>query len=193
MNNRHKTRHIFLINFFTTKAAWILDCKLNSCPVRKEFSSGSPGFRPTFFILFCTIPELAFEFSAAMRGKVPDVSRHCGRCELRLGFLFLNFHWSMNLRSVELYSEGRSQTKSTNDIFRILFSLTVSETRTKLLSLHLLWRQLLHLLCRPTYLIDSDDSLQILQKAIAVFFNVTTTALIESWWPIQSWPLGKRT
>ena len=52
----------------------MLNCKLNSYPAKEEFSSGSAEFRSICFIVL-----FPFEFNAAKRGKIPDMSWRCVR------------------------------------------------------------------------------------------------------------------
>ena len=53
----HKNIHIFFINFLTTKAIWILNCKLNSYPAKEDFSSGSADFRSISLLFSVHFPN----------------------------------------------------------------------------------------------------------------------------------------
>ena len=58
----------------------MLTSKLNRFPVKLELPSGADRFCPTFFVILCTFANELSNVRARKGIKVPDVSRHSGRC-----------------------------------------------------------------------------------------------------------------
>ena len=82
--------HIFFIDFSTTKAIWIVNFKLNSCPAKQEFSSGPVEFR--FLLLFSVhFPNWLSNLAPRSAEKSP-ICRGIVRDELI--FFIVKWFWS---------------------------------------------------------------------------------------------------
>ena len=69
----------------------MLTSKLNHFPVKFELPSGADRFCPTFFVILCTFVSELSNVRARKGIKVPDVSRHSGRCAIDIFAKHYNF------------------------------------------------------------------------------------------------------
>ena len=78
------------------QAGAIATSKLNRFLAELEFPSSVNRFWPTFFVIMCTFSNELLNVRARRTVKVPDVSRHFGRCPK-----FLNLSLSISSSYLE--------------------------------------------------------------------------------------------